>query len=96
MTVRQTLSLMMFVGCTTLAGLAAIHFIWQNPAVIGPFALMIGMTPLVLLFEYSLEIPGYWFPLAAVLAVVSWFALRRNPPTSMGIKIGLVVAGSVW
>jgi hypothetical protein len=43
-------------ACGVIAGgLAAIHFIWMHPSVIGPFALPIGMTPLVLLFEYSLE-----------------------------------------
>jgi hypothetical protein len=93
-TVKQTLDLMIFVGSAALAGLAAIHFIWHNPAVIGPFALMIGMTPLVVLFEYSLEIPGFWFLVGAVLASVSWFPLRRNPPSPMAVKIVILVGGA--
>jgi hypothetical protein len=51
-----------------------------NPAVIGPFALPIGMTPLVLLFEHGFEVPGHFFILGAVLAIPSWFVVRGNPP----------------
>jgi hypothetical protein len=91
--VRQGLCLVMLVCAATVAGLAAIHFIWLHPAIIGPFALMIGMTPLVVLFEFSLEISGYWFPLGAVLAGASWLALHRNPPGPMAAKVILVGGG---
>jgi hypothetical protein len=75
------IAVMTFIGGATLAGLAAIHFVWLNPAVIGPLALPIGMTPLVLLFQYSFEIPGFFFYLGAFLAIASWFLVRRNPPS---------------
>jgi len=45
------------------------------------------------LFEFSLEISGYWFPLGAVLAGASWLALRRNPPGPMAVKVILVGGG---
>jgi hypothetical protein len=37
--VNQALAVITFICGATLAGLAAIHFVWLNPAVIGPFAL---------------------------------------------------------
>jgi hypothetical protein len=77
--IRQALAVITFICGATLAGLAAIHFVWLNPAVIGPFALPIGMTPLVLVFEYSFEIPGRFFVVGAVVAMAAWFVVRRNP-----------------
>src|SRR4051812_3062385 len=93
--VTQGITLVIFVIGATLAGLAAIHLIWLHPAVIGPFALMIGMTPLVLLFEYSLEIPGYLFPLGALSAGVSWLLLRRNPPRPVAVLAVLLSGGAL-
>ena len=75
---KQTMSVLIFVGGATLSGLAAINFVWRNPAVIGPFALPIGMTPLVLLFEYSFSIPDYCFFLGLAFAGASWLMLRRS------------------
>ena len=66
--IKQGFTHVAFVCGVTLAGLAAIHFIWLHPAVIGPFALGIGMTPLVVLFAFSLEISAYWFLVGTVLA----------------------------
>lgn len=80
MSVNQAVAVIMFICGATLAGLAAIHFVWLNPAVIGPLALPIGMTPLVLLFEYSFEIAGRFFVPGAVVAMTTWLLLRRNPP----------------
>ena len=51
-----------FVGGLPLAGLAAIHFIWLNPILLGPFALMIGMIPLVLVFKSFLSPPHFIRP----------------------------------
>jgi hypothetical protein len=82
-----------FVCGVTLAGLVAIHFIWLHPAVIGPFALMIGMTPLVVLFAFSLAISAYWFLLGAVFAGISWLVLVRNPPRPMAAKFVLLSGG---
>jgi hypothetical protein len=78
--VNQALAVIAFICGATLAGLAAIHFVWLNRAVIGPFALPIGLMPLVLLFEHSFEIPGGFFLLGAVVAMTTWFLVRRNPP----------------
>jgi hypothetical protein len=87
--VNQALAVIAFICGATLAGLAAIHFIWLHPAVIGPFALMIGMTPLVVLFAFSPEISAYWFLFGAVLAGVSWLVLVWNPPRPMAAKFVL-------
>jgi hypothetical protein len=92
---RQGLCIAMFACGVILAGLATIHFIWFHPAVIGPFALMIGMTPLVLLFEYSLKVPAYWIPLGTVLAGASWFLLLRNPPRPRAVKAVLLGGGAL-
>ncbi len=46
MTAKQGTCLLAYFGSASLAGLAVIHFVWRHPAVIGPFALMIGMPPL--------------------------------------------------
>ena len=81
MTAKQTICLLLYLSGAGLAGLAATHFVWRNPAVIGPFSLMIGMTPLVLLFEYSLGVPSYWSWLGSVIAGVSWLGLRKEPPS---------------
>jgi hypothetical protein len=93
MVVRQGLSLVMLVCGVTMAGLAAIHFIWLHPAVIGPFALGIGMTPLVVLFAFSLELSAYWFLPGAVLAGVAFFVLARNPPRPVAAKFVLFGGG---
>ena len=93
--VRQGLCLVILVCTATLAGLAAIHFVWLHPDIIGPFALMIGMTPLVVLFQFSLEISAYWFPLGAVLAGASWLELHRNPLGPKAAKIILVGGGAL-
>jgi hypothetical protein len=83
-------------ACGVIAsGLAAIHFIWLHPSVIGPFALPIGMTPLVMLFEYSLEVPVVWVPVGTVLAVASWLVLLRNPPGPTEIKMILLGGGAL-
>jgi hypothetical protein len=81
MTAKQCIYLLLYLISASLAGLAAIHFVWRNPEAIGPFSLMIGMTPLVLLFEYSLSVPGYWSWLGSVIAGVSWLGLRKEPPS---------------
>jgi hypothetical protein len=94
MFVRQCLSLLTFVSGAALAGLAAIHYTWLHLAVIGPFALMIGMTPLVLIFEYSIDIPGYWFPLGLVVAAVSWLWMRRKPIRAP-VAIVVILSGGV-
>ncbi len=91
--IKHCFSFVAFVCGVTLAGLAAIHFIWLHPAVLGPFALMIGMTPLVVLFAFSLEISAYWFLFGAVLAGVSWLVLVRNPPRPMAAKFVLLGGG---
>jgi hypothetical protein len=83
MNAKQTMSILIFVGGATLAGLAAINFAWRNPAIIGPFALPIGMTPLVLLFEYSFSIPGHCFFLGSAFAGASWLMLRGSPIPDM-------------
>jgi len=83
MNAKQTMSILIFVGGATLAGLAAINFAWRHPAVIGPFALPIGMTPLVLLFQYSFSVPGHYFILGSAFAVLSWLVLRRHPLDAM-------------
>jgi len=90
--VKQTLAVITFICGATLAGLAAIRFVWLNPAVIGPFALPIGMTPLVLQFEYSFEIPGYFFFLGAFLAIASWSLVRGNPPR-FPVAVGVLLGG---
>jgi hypothetical protein len=76
-------------------GLAAIHFIWLHPGVIGPLALPIGMAPLVLLFQYSLEVPAPLIPFGAVLAGASWFLLFRNPPRPVAVKAILFGGGAL-
>ncbi len=81
MTAKQSIYLLLYLASASLAGLAAIHFVWRNPAVIGPFSLMIGMTPLVLPFENSLSVPSYWSWLGSVIAGVSWLGLRKEPPS---------------
>jgi hypothetical protein len=93
--VREALCMALFACGVIASGLAAIHFIWLHPGVIGPFALPIGMTPLVMLFEYSLEVPAYWMPLGAVLAGTSWFLLLRNPPHPMIVRVVLTVGAAV-
>jgi hypothetical protein len=90
--VKQALAVITFVCGATLAGLAAIHFVWLHPAVIGPFALPIGMRPLVLLFEYSFEIPGSFFFLGAFLAIATWFRVRGNPPPVL-VAVVILLAG---
>jgi hypothetical protein len=92
--IKQTLAVITFICGATLAGLAAIHCVWLNPAVIGPLALPIGMTPLVLLFEYSFEIPGYFFFVGAPLAIASWFVVRANPPC-FPVAVAVRFAGGV-
>jgi hypothetical protein len=91
--IKQGFTLVAFVCGVILAGLAAIHFIWLHPAVIGPFALMIGMTPLVVLFAFSLEISAYWFLLGTLLAVISGWVLARNPPRPMAARIVILCGG---
>ncbi len=98
MTASQALSitwLTIFVCGATLAGLAAIHFIWLNPVVIGPFGLIIGMTPLVLLFEHSLEVPASWFPIGVLCSGASWLMLRRNPPRPVAAKVVFIGGGAL-
>jgi hypothetical protein len=68
---RDGLCLAMLACGVICAGLAAIHFIWRHPGALGPFALPIGMTPLVMLFQYSLEVPALLVPLGTALAVAS-------------------------
>jgi hypothetical protein len=97
LTTKQSIYLLGYLGGSSLAGLAAIHFVWRNPEVIGPFSLMIGMTPLVLLFEYSLSIPSYWSWLGFIIAGVSWLGLRKVPPspkiiTAVTLGGGLITA----
>lgn len=79
----RAIGTLIFVAGSLAVGLAAIHFVWRHPSVIGPFALPIGMTPLVLLFEYSLAVPGGWFFPGLALAGVSWLVLRRSPPPAI-------------
>jgi hypothetical protein len=97
MTFRQATCTLIFIASSTLAGLTAIHFIWLHPAVIGPFALPIGMTPMVLLFEYSFPVPGDYFAPVLVLAGASWLASWRYPPPVLIGRIvllcGLFLAG---
>lgn len=81
MTAKQSIYLLMYLSSASLTGLAAIHFVWRNPAVIGPFSLVIGMTPLALLFEYSLSVPSYWSWLGPIIAGASWLGLRKEPPS---------------
>jgi hypothetical protein len=95
MFVRECLSLLTFVSGATLAGLAAIHYTWLHPAVIGPFALMIGMTPLVLMFEYSIYAPGYWFPVGAVVAGASWLWMRRKPIRATVVIVVILSGGAL-
>jgi len=95
MAIRQGLSLVIFVCGVTLAGLAAIHFSWLHPVVLGPFALGIGMTPFVLVFEYSIDIPGYWFPVGTVVATAPWFWLRRRRIRAL-IAIVVILSGGVF
>jgi hypothetical protein len=47
MNAKQTMSILIFVGGATLAGLAAINSAWRNPAIIGPFAPPIGYSRLI-------------------------------------------------
>ena len=95
--VRESLYLAMFACGLISSGLAAIHLIWRHPSIIGPFALPIGMTPLVMLFQYSLEAPAFLIPLGTILAVASWLLLSRNPPGPMAITMvilgGMVLVG---
>lgn len=92
---KQNLAMVAFILGASLAGLAAIHYIWVHPAVIGPFALPIGMTPLVLLFQYSIEIPGYFCFLGAILAITSWFMVQSNPPRYQDAAAVTITAGSL-
>jgi hypothetical protein len=73
--------IVLFVLGLSSALLAAIRFIWGHPAVIGPFALMIGMTPLESVFAYSLPVPGYVFVLGLGVGFGSWSLIRRWRPT---------------
>ena len=43
MTVKQGVCLFVYLLGAVVAGLAFIHFVWRNPIVLGPFALMIGI-----------------------------------------------------
>jgi hypothetical protein len=95
MFVRQCLSLLTFVSGATLAGLAAIQYTWLHPAVISPFALMIGMTPLVLIFAYSIYAPGYWFPVGLVLAAASWLWIRRKPIRATVVMVVILSGGAL-
>jgi hypothetical protein len=94
MTGKQRICLTIYLLGAVVAGLAFIHFVWRNPIVLGPFALMIGMTPLVLLFEYSLEVPGYLFWLGAAVAGAGWFVLQPEPPSRRIIKM-LILGGGL-
>jgi hypothetical protein len=78
-TAGQSIYVLIYLYGASLAGLAAIHFAWRNPSILGPFAMVIGMTPLVMLFEYSLELPGYWVWVGSVIAGVFLFGLRKTP-----------------
>jgi hypothetical protein len=97
MKAKQTISILIFVSGASLAGLAAIHFVWRYPVIIRPLALPIGMTPLVLLFEYSLSIPGHDFFVGLAFAGVSWFMLRGSPLPSVVWRsvqlVGMSMAG---
>ena len=78
MTAKQTFSMLIFVAGLTLTGLAAINFAWRNPAILGPLALPIGMTPLFLLFQFSIPIPGRDFFIGLAIAVATWMMLRST------------------
>jgi hypothetical protein len=71
-----------------------VRFIWLHPVVLGAFALGIGMTPFVLVFEYSIDVPGYWFPVGTAVAAASWLWLRRKRIRAM-IAIVVILSGGV-
>ena len=93
MTGKQRNCLSAYLAGAVVAGLAFIHFVWRNPEVLGPFALMIGMTPLVLFFEYSLEVPGYLFWLGVVVAGAGWFVLQPDPPSRRVLRRLMIGGG---
>jgi hypothetical protein len=69
-----------FVGAVCLTGLAVIRYIFDNPDVIGPVALMIGMTPLIVFFEYSPPVPIFVFFIGAGAAIGAIGLLLAMPP----------------
>jgi hypothetical protein len=91
----QALFVALYSFSLTVAGFAAIHFVSANPVVIGPFALMIGMTPFVDIFTYSLPVPMHFFPLGLVVSLVTRFLCRTSGsgawrwPTTSGIYLAL-------
>lgn len=93
MTIKQAGFLSVYLVGAVVAGLAFIHFVWRNPIVLGPFALGIGMTPLVMLFEYSLEIPSQLFWPGAAIAGAGWFVLQPEPPSRRVLKVVTIVGG---
>ncbi len=82
----------------TVAGLSAVHFVWEHPAVIGPFALMIGMTPFVDVLA-SLPVPRHFFAVGLVVALAARLLCRPSGsgewrwPKASGIYLAL--AGSL-
>lgn len=88
---------LIFVAGVTLAGLSAFRIAWEHPAVLGPLGLMIGMTPAILLFEYSLPIPAYGLALGAATSLVSGFLFSRQPSPTSGrsARAVLVVGGAL-
>jgi hypothetical protein len=77
---RAALTVLFILGLSS-ALFAAIRFISGHPAVIGPFALIIGMTPLESVFAYSLPVPGYVFVLGLGVGFAAWTLIFRWRPT---------------
>ena len=79
-----------FIGAVCLAGLAGIRFIFDNPSVIGPFALMIGMTPFVVFFEYCPPVPSLYFFVGLGIAIGTLGLLLIWPPDPASKRVGVV------
>jgi len=79
-----------FIGALCLAGLAGIRFIFVHPSLIGPFALMIGMTPLVVFFEYCPPVPSLFFFIGSGIAIGALALLLIWPPHPAARRTGIV------